>query len=283
MDVVKIWNYLEEQYQVVCFKTADIGGLYVTDLVIKVSSSLPNLTHLSSTGCDRDKVISLKKALCEMVERLVIISPYVGPIEFFGDKPFTRSTLDKLVPLEFISPFFSLQKRFSSRGHACHEHAERALSNSIHEYYETTVRDDMFTYLTSSDFQDRKMDLKASETKGIDKDIISKFEVLAIDFNDYCFSIIWHPIHRSVIASSCDIDLPSSATKAFIEAATLFDEFKSGGGNKKSEPPPYLEQLSSGIYQSPLKIEVPCSVKRHSQILSDLDLHVYISIGSPNV
>ena len=136
MDVVSVWNYLNNHYKIDRFNVTHFEKLFITDIRMVLDNELLNKKYVYASGCHFIKELSLVKALSELIERLVFLSPFVGPIEFINGDHYTPDINQYLVPLSLVTPYFSTKPAFSTHGHACHTKSLIAIAGCENEYYE---------------------------------------------------------------------------------------------------------------------------------------------------
>lgn len=136
MDVVYVWNYLNKNYNIDRFNVTQFEKIFITDIRVVLNDELLNQKYVYASGCHYTKDLSLIKALSELIERLVFLSPFVGPIEFINGAHYTPDINQQLVPLSLVSPYFSIKPAFSTHGHACHTESQLAILAAENEYYE---------------------------------------------------------------------------------------------------------------------------------------------------
>ncbi len=110
-DVALIWEAINRNLDLAGSSVSIYPFCYTTDLIASVPDNKFFIKNISASGSDSSKDISLKKALMELVERVVFIKEM--------DRVYSKG-----------------MGRVSSKGWACHPSKARAKEQAVLEFYE---------------------------------------------------------------------------------------------------------------------------------------------------
>lgn len=272
MNIHLLINYLQNRYKIIYSNGSYFQGVYYVDLGIVAPENPFLLDALYSSGADENKEIAILKAIVEMIERIIFISPLVGPIEFFENIPYIRDDFANLVSIDRISPHFSCQPTFSSKGLSCHPNVDDAKKLSIMEYYEKQVLE----CLNSQSFKALTPYNKLNEDEVFSKE----FSGCTIDIDRYFFTCLWHRSQPEyVLGSACAANNELTVHKAFIEANGKWEKIQKNEC-KLTEIADFklIKSIKPGKYFLKTIPKNPQVIKRHHNILLDLNLFMYQSV-----
>lgn len=278
MDVVYAWNYLNKNYNIDRFNVTQSEKLFITDIRAVLNDELLNQKDVYASGCHYTKDLSLVKALSELIERLVFLSPFVGPVEFINGEHYTPDINQQLVPLSLVTPYFATKPTFSTHGHACHTESPLAIVAAENEYYEHYIKNALLDILAQGTLSEEKeSDIKIHGVDDIS--ILKSFNKIIIDYPSFYFCLVWHPLYKHVIGSACHQSLEKTIEKAFFEGLSLLQATSNVNDNTvlMEELVDYTD-IYPGKYLSTQVIPKPLIIKRHSQILTDLKLCLFQAV-----
>lgn len=278
MDVVYVWNYLNKKYNIDRFNVTQFDKLFITDIRVVLNDELLNQKYVYASGCHYTKDLSLIKALSELIERLVFLSPFVGPIEFINGAHYTPDINQQLVPLSLVTPYFSIKPVFSTHGHACHTESPLAILAAENEYYEHHIKNALLETLAQGTLSEEKE--SDITIHGVDDiSILKSFKKIIIYYPSFYFCLVWHPLYKHVIGSACNQSLEKTIEKAFFEGLSLLQATSNVKDNTElmEELDDYTD-IYPGKYLSTQVIPKPLLIRRHSQILTDLKLCLFQAV-----
>lgn len=278
MDVVYVWNYLNKNYKIDYFNITQFEKLFITDIRVVLDNELLNQKYVYASGCHYVKELSLIKACSELIERLVFLSPFVGPIEFINGAHYTPDINQQLVPLSVVTPYLSIKPTFNTHGHACHTDSSLAIAISENEYYEHYIKNSLSGALAQATLlEEKEADIKINGLDDIS--VLKSFKKVIICYPSFYFCLVWHPFYKYAIGSACNQNLEKTIEKAFFEALSLLQAKNDSKDNLKlAEEPPDYTDIYPGQYMSSQVISQPSIVRRHSQILTILNLCLFQAV-----
>lgn len=271
MDCQLLVDYLQDRYKIVYSSLSYFNGIYYADLGITIPDNPFALSAIYSCGADTNKKMAILKAIVEIIERVIFISPLVGPIDFIDNVAYIRDDKNQLLPIEKISPYFSSQAVFSSKGLACHTDVSSAKHWAKMEYYEKKI-------LENLNFLDLKLIDEVNPQNFNDKIAMSKnideFDSCVLLVNRYFFAVFWHKSYPEyLLGSACAGSEELAWCKAFIEANGKWDKIEKNACQLVDIADHKLvASIKAGKYYANFTFEVPHIIRRHHQILSDLNL-----------
>ena len=279
MCIVSIWNNLNKNYKIDFFKITQFEKLFITDIRVTLDNKLLNQKYVYASACHDMKNISLIKALSELVERLVFLAPFVGPIEFINGKQYTPDINKHLIPLSLVTPYLSDKSTFSSPGHACHTDSNIAVNASENEYYEYYIKStlsDALSQATLSEENDTEFKFNGLN----DPTILDAFKKIVIRYPSFYFCLVWHPVYSYVVGSACNESKDIAIEKAFCEGLSLLHAAKKDEDNIDLIEDFKVDYtgIYPGYYVSSQIIPKPNIIRRHSQILSELKLCMFQAV-----
>jgi hypothetical protein len=273
-----IMHYLQENYGIIYFKVILYNQLYITDLIITAPANPFNIFELHASSVHNNKDISVLKASIEMIERLVFISPLVGPIDFVDDNAYVIDTETKLTPVSLVSPYFAQTKEFNTKGHACHTDETSAQLLAELECYEKTISNNLDSYTKYIDRVYKYYKQRANSSL-LKSKVITNFEFLLIKFHAYWFAVVWHKDAPGCILGSAVAKTKFQASqKALWEGISKQEIAEKNGMNLSEVAEKVFDAKISGEYHLNCELKIPHIIKRYHQALNDLNLVMYQAV-----
>lgn len=271
MDCQLLVDYLHDRYKIIYSGLSYFNGIYYADLGVAIPENPFTLSAIYSCGADINKEMAILKAIVEIIERIIFISPLVGPIDFIDNIAYITDDKNQLLPIEKISPYFSSQASFSSKGLACHTDMSRAKHLAKMEYYEKKILENLnFLDLKHLDeVKPQEFINQMAMNKNIDE-----LDSCILLVNHYFFALFWHNSYPEyLLGSACSDSEGSAWCKAFIEANGKWDKIEKNACQLVDIADHKLvASIKTGKYYSNSAFKVPQIIRRHHQILSDLNL-----------
>ena len=125
--------------------------------------------------------------------------------------------------------------------------------------------------------EEKEVDIKINGLDDIS--ILKFFKKIIICYSSFYFCLVWHPFYKHVIGSACNQSLEETIEKAFFEGLSLLQATNNINNNTA-----LMEDISDymdvypGQYISSQVISKPRIIRRHSQILTDLNLCLFQAV-----
>lgn len=278
MIIKSITKYLQKQYVINHFKITPYEKVNIVDLIIDAPPNSFNISVLHANGVHYDKKIALLKASVELIERVVFISPLVGPIDFEDGNAYIKDIDGNLFPIELVSPYFAKSKEFNSKGHACHTDETTAELLAKNEYYENIVLNNLENYMGNVEniSQYNKQDEDAYFPN---KENAINFDFLSLRIHDCWFTAVWHRTAPGYILGSAYASTECQASeKALLEAISKQEIAEKNGLDLTIVSEKFLPSISAGRYQLFSGLKKPHIIKRYHNVLSNLNLFMYQAV-----
>lgn len=278
--IENILNYLKENCGIVYFQVTQFNAIHIADLVINAPKNPFGLKTIHSSGSHHIKDVAILKSTIEMVERMVFISPIVGPIDFIDGKTYIVDIQGEPLNISRVSPYFTNEIQFNTKGHACHVLEQEAKLFAELEHYEKLIINNLEEYIDNCVQESNKIDFSALINEyGIQYTGINNLDALLIAFDHFYFSAVWNiSTPGYIIGSSCEKDENAALYKAFLEANSKLEMLIKNECSIVEVSEKKIFGIKSGFYLHPNTLVEPKYVKRYSQVLTDLDLFMYQAV-----
>lgn len=280
MKIENVLNYLREKHGIIYYQLTQFNDIHIADLVIKAPRNSFGLKTLHSSGSHHIKDVAILKSTIEMVERIVFISPIVGPIDFIDGKVYIIDIKGEPLNISRVSPYFTNEAQFNTKGHACHILEREAKLLAELEHYEKLILNNLEKYVDNCTQENNEIDFSTLiKEYGIQYSCINNLDALLIAFDHFSFSAVWSiTMPGYIIGSSCGKDKNAALYKAFLEANSKLEMVTKNKCSIIEVAEKRIFDIKPGFYLHANAIVEPKYVKRHNQVLTDLDLFMYQAV-----